>query len=70
MQPTQALRSRRYFATWGSAAGRVLRDQARRASDRREYRQLMSLDDRILKDIGITRDAVHHEILRTYRWMG
>jgi uncharacterized protein YjiS (DUF1127 family) len=48
--------------------GRAIRAHERRSKNRRDYRQLLSLDDRMLKDIGITRDSVRHEMHRTHRW--
>jgi len=68
MQPTHSNRRQRPRGPWGHAVSRVLRARARRANDQRGYRELLSLDDRILKDIGITRDMVRHQIHRTNRW--
>jgi uncharacterized protein YjiS (DUF1127 family) len=68
MQPTFALPWRRPFGGRGDALMRVLRARARHAADRKDYRELLSFDDRILNDIGITRDMVHHEMVKPFRW--
>ena len=70
MQPTTADRRRRSRETWGSAIGRRLRARERYSKARKDYRDLLRFDDRILKDIGITRDMVHHEMQKPFRWLG
>jgi uncharacterized protein YjiS (DUF1127 family) len=37
----------------------------RRARHRREYRSLLRLDQRMLKDIGLERDEVHARLFRS-----
>lgn len=68
MQPSVADLRRRSRGPWGRVLGRAIRAHERRSKNRRDYRQLLSLDDRMLKDIGITRDSVRHEMHRTHRW--
>lgn len=70
MQPTTADRRPRSRETLGSAMSRILRARERHSNDRRDYRELLRLDDRILKDIGITRDMVHHKMQKPFHWLG
>ncbi len=69
MQMIQTDHRRRSRETWGSAFGRLLRARERHLEHRRDYRDLMRLDDRILKDIGITRDMVRHEMQKPFHWL-
>lgn len=76
MELIDTYRPRRPFPRAGRTARRVLQRGADRASarkgwmsDRRDYRQLLSLDDRLLRDIGITRDMVHHEMQKPFHWL-
>lgn len=69
MQATHADRRRSPRAKWGRAIGRAIRAHQRHSSKRREYRGLLRLDDRILRDIGVTRDMVHHEMQKPFHWL-
>lgn len=69
MQQTHTDLGHRPRGTWGSAISRILRARARRTNNRRGYHELMALDDRILRDIGITRDMLRHEMLKSSRWL-
>lgn len=69
MQPTQAEPRRRSREMWGNAIGWLLRALDHYWTDRRHHRQLPGLDDRILRDIGITRDMVHHELHKPVHWL-
>jgi uncharacterized protein YjiS (DUF1127 family) len=68
MQTTAADLRRRSRKAWGNAIGQALRHHKRRSQGRRDYRQLLTLDERMLRDIGITRDMVRYEMHRSYRW--
>lgn len=70
MQSTLAYHRRLFRGTWGSAFRWILRAYARHAKNQRDYRTLLSVDDRILKDIGITRDMVRHEMRKPFFWFG
>lgn len=77
MELIETNHAHRPFPRLGRAARRLFRSGSRRnparrnwASDRRDYRQLLSFEDRMLRDIGITRDMVKHEMRKPFIWMG
>jgi uncharacterized protein YjiS (DUF1127 family) len=46
----------------------AVRSWRSRLSARRELRHLYALDDRLLRDIGLTRDDVFHELSKSIWW--
>jgi uncharacterized protein YjiS (DUF1127 family) len=69
MTTTRAAPRRRSRGAWGTAFGKALRAYQRHSDDRKQYRDLLGLDDRILRDLGITRDMVRHEMQKPFHWL-
>lgn len=69
MNTTFAARRCLSRAAWGDAIGLAFRARQRHTESRKHYRELLRLDDRILRDIGITRDMVQHEMQKPFHWL-
>lgn len=54
------------ITNFARSAGRLLSTWARRAAHRREMRELLRSDYRLLRDVGIRREDVIHEAFKAF----